>query len=95
MAGCKVLQSITAALGPLASLTDLLSGEKHVTISAVLPLLHLIKNDLLKQKDSDSTLTSDIKQRVILDISKHYIVSQLSEKSITVLKYGIIFGPML
>ncbi len=65
----EVLQSITASLGPLASLTDLLPGEKYVTISAALPLLHLIKNELLKQKDSDSTLTSDIKQGVLTSVS--------------------------
>ncbi len=89
----EVLQSITAALDPLASLTGLLSGEKYATISAVLPLLYLIKNDLLKQKDSDSTLTSDIKERVILDISKRYTVSQLSDQSILVLKLASFLDP--
>ncbi len=54
-----VLQSIDAALNPLASLTDLLSGETYVTISAVLPLLHLIEHDLLKSSISDSKLTGE------------------------------------
>lgn len=89
----EVLQSIAAGLDPLASLTDLLSGEKYVTISAVLPLLHLIKNDLLKKKDSDSTLTSDIKEKVILDISKRYTVSHLGEQPIMVLKLTSFLDP--
>lgn len=89
----EVLQSITAALDPLHSLTDLLSGENYVTISAVLPLVHLIENDLLKEKDSDSSLTSDIKQRVILDISKRYTVSQLGEQSAMVLKLASFLDP--
>ena len=32
-----VLQSINAALNPLATLTDLLSGEKYVTVSTTGP----------------------------------------------------------
>ena len=64
-----VLQSIDAALNPLASLTDLLPGEMYVTISAVLPLLHLMEHDILKNSDSDSTLTSDIKKKIIDDIN--------------------------
>ncbi len=53
-----VLQSIDAALNPL------LSGETYVTISAVLPLLHLIEHDLLKSSISDSKLTGDIKKKL-------------------------------
>ena len=42
-----VLQSINAAFNPLSTLTDVLSGEKYVTVSAVLPLVHLVENDIL------------------------------------------------
>ena len=55
-----VLQSINAALNPLTILTDLLSGENYVTVSAVLPLVHLVENDILKEVESDTTLTRDI-----------------------------------
>ena len=37
-----VLQAINQAVSPLSSLTDILSGEQYVTVSAVLPMLKLI-----------------------------------------------------
>ena len=36
----EILESLRSALGPLKNFTDILSGEKHVTISAVIPLLN-------------------------------------------------------
>ncbi len=88
-----VLQSIDAALNPLASLTDLLSGETYVTISAVLPLLHLIEHDLLKSSISDSKLTGDIKKKIIDDISNRYTVTKLGEKSSMLLKFASFLDP--
>lgn len=38
-----VLKDVTGALRDFAELTDALSGETHVTISAVIPLLDYIK----------------------------------------------------
>lgn len=46
----EVLQSIDKALSPLSSLTDLLSGEDYVTVSAVLPLIDLIVTKLSKER---------------------------------------------
>jgi len=43
----QVLESIKSALSPLHSFTDLLSGEKHVTVSAVMPLLHHLYSEIL------------------------------------------------
>ena len=57
------------------------------------PLLHLIENDLLKESDSDSTLTSDIKQRIKLDVSNCYTVAQLGEQSPMVLKLASFLDP--
>lgn len=37
-----LLKAVIAALGPFEELTDLLSGEKVVTISSVAPMLHHI-----------------------------------------------------
>ena len=62
----EVLKSIDSALSPL-SLTDILSGETYVTVSAVIPMLQLIKTNLLKEED-DTQLTTDIKERVITDL---------------------------
>lgn len=38
-----VLNDVTSALQPYSDLTDALSGEKQITISAVLPLLDYIE----------------------------------------------------
>ncbi len=46
----EVLQSINSALSPLSSLTDILSGETYVTVSAVLPMLQLIESSILMRR---------------------------------------------
>ena len=61
----EVLQSIDNALSPLSSLTDILSREKYVTVSAVLPVLQLIESSLLKEEDTDTQLTKALKRRII------------------------------
>lgn len=71
----EVLQSIDSALSPLSSLTDILSGETYVTVSAVLPMLQLIESSILKEGESDTQLTKDIKMRVITDLQNRYSAS--------------------
>ena len=63
-----VLQSIDKAISPLSCLTDILSGEQYVTVSAVLPILHILETDLLKVQEEDTQLTKDIKHRIVADI---------------------------
>ncbi len=70
----EVLQSINSALSPLSSLTDILSGETYVTVSAVLPMLQLIESNILKEEDSDTQLTKNLKERVINDLQSRYSV---------------------
>jgi len=65
-----VLQSIGQALSPLSSLTDILSGEEYVTVSAVMPMMQLIDDKLLKETDDNTQLTKDIKQRIKQDLRK-------------------------
>ncbi len=43
----SVLESINAAMKPVADFTDVLSGEKYVTVSSVKPVLELLKGELL------------------------------------------------
>ena len=71
----EVLQSINGALSPLSSLTDILSGETYVTVSSVIPMLQLIEASILKEKESDTQLTKDIKMRVITDLQSRYSAS--------------------
>ena len=59
-----VLESMRGALGPLEDFTDMLSGEKKVTVSAIKPVLHILKTKVLKVSDSDTNLTKSIKRKV-------------------------------
>ena len=67
-----VMQAIDKALSPLSTLTDILPGEKYVTISAVLSVLRILKTDLLKEKDTDTPHTRDIYKRIVEDITNRY-----------------------
>ncbi len=44
-----VLTAINDALSPLAEFTNVMSGEKYVTISAVLPIINLLQTSVLKE----------------------------------------------
>ena len=85
-----VLQSIKAAIGPLMSLTDFLSGE---TYAAVLPLLHLIQHDILNEDDSDTELTCNIKRRIKVDLGNCYTIAKLGEQCIMILKSASFLDP--
>lgn len=67
----EVLESISKALSPLSELADFLSGEKHVTISSVIPVLYNLKTTLLPAED-DTSLTKDIKKSVLDDLNARY-----------------------
>ena len=58
----QVWESISDTLSPIADLTDLLSGDTHVTVSSIQPVLHNLSHKVLKENESDSTLTKNIKQ---------------------------------
>lgn len=67
-----VLQSLHQSLSPLLNLTDILSGEEYVTVSAILPLMNLIDNNFLKETEEDTQLTKDIKRRIKDDLHTRY-----------------------
>ncbi|XP_073319674.1 E3 SUMO-protein ligase ZBED1-like [Pagrus major] len=68
----SVLESINAAMKPLAEFTDVLSGEKYVTVSSVKPVLELIKGDLLSPNPDDTTLTASIRQTICRVLTEKY-----------------------
>ena len=45
-----VLESMRGALGPLENFTDMLSGKKKITVSAIKPVLH----NYFRNKSSES-----------------------------------------
>ena len=75
----EVLESINKALAPLADFTDILSGEKYVTFSALIPLLKHIIDDVLQHDEEDTTLTTDIKQQIITYMQDKYEDTSLKE----------------
>ena len=88
-----VLEAINQAISPLSSLTDILSGEQYVTVSAVLPMLHILETDLLKQQETDTQLTKDIKHRIVEDIEKRYTESKLAEDVLLMLQVASFLDP--
>lgn len=75
----EVLESINKALAPLADFTDILSGEKYVTFSVLIPLLKHITDDVLSDDEEDMTHTTDIKQQIITYLEGKYEDSTLKE----------------
>ena len=67
-----MLESITAALKPLKAMTDALSGEQCVTISAVIPLLSHIYSRIEHEVD-DTEMTDEIKERIMEDLKTRYM----------------------
>ena len=79
----EVLQSIKGALDPLSFLTDILSGEEYVMMSAVIPLLYLIENEALTDSETDTPLTRDIK----------HSNSHFKKRALTILKKLFLQDP--
>ena len=80
----EVLESINKALVPLADFTDIFSGEKYVTFSALIPLLKHIIDDVLCEDNEDTTLTADVKQKVITYLQDKYEDTTLKDLLYTV-----------
>ena len=67
-----VLKSVLEAVKGFKDLTDLLSGEKRVTCSAIKPLIKVIHDKMVIPKDDDTALTIEIKQRIKNDLDSRY-----------------------
>ena len=72
-----VLECIDKVTKPLKDITDLLSGEKQVTSSAVKPLLSVINSTMLDVKDTDTPLTKEIKMAIGTDLNNRYSLSNV------------------
>ena len=75
----EVLESINKALALLADFTNILSGEKNITFSALIPLLKHITDDVLSDDEEGTTLTTDINQKIITYLEGKYEDSTLKE----------------
>ena len=75
----NVLESIDKALSPLHELTDILSGEQYVTVSAIKPMIYLIKVKVLHVENTDTDLTKSLKQQIIEDLGQRYTDKEFNE----------------
>ena len=73
----EVMESVVSALKPISDLTDILSGEERVTASCLKPLLNHLHNEALAEKEGDTTLKSDIQQRI-----KEYMKRKYDDESV-------------
>ena len=66
------LEDMVKVLEPLSYFTDALSGEQHVTVSAVRPLLnHIIKHISLVVPE-DRPIVSQMKAKISKDLQHRY-----------------------
>ena len=71
-----VLESVQAAVGPLADFTDVLSSEQLVTVSSK-PVLCMLKRNVLAEAGSNTHLKADIKSCIL-----HYIEGKYGDGKI-------------
>ena len=73
------LENVASVLKPIYIFIDALSGEKHVTISAVRPLLSHITNSLLAASEQDTTLATQMKNTITSDLTGRYGSEDISD----------------
>ena len=71
--------TIDGALLPLADFTDIMSGEKYVTSSSILPILDLLGSSVLKCNSNDKPMTSEIWSDIIADLSDRYVYPDITK----------------
>ena len=69
---CPSWQDIEVLESLQAHFTDSLLGENCATVSAIAAVLHILKTDVLADSVDDSTLTSDIKKRILEYMENKY-----------------------
>ena len=75
-----VLKSVLEAVKGFKDLTDLLSGEKRVTCSAIKPLIEVIHDKMVIPKDDDTDLTIEIKRRIKSDLDSRYQSDEMNSQ---------------
>ncbi len=57
----------------------MLSGEELVTVSAIKPVLHILKTKVLSESSTDTQLTADIKRKILEYLENKYSDSDIDE----------------
>ncbi len=66
-----ILEAVKDGLKSVAEFTDILSAENYVTVSSLLPMLHLMA-DILKEEEADVKMTSEIKKGILEKLESKY-----------------------
>ena len=80
----NTIEVVATILEPFSFLTDALSGEKNITLSAICPVLKHILEKLTAHNDEDMRLAREIKLAIHTDISNcygKYVVAVLLDKA--------------
>ena len=73
------LECLVEVLKPLSVFTDALSEEKHVTVSAIRPLLNHFLTNVLRIEPDSNELKNDMKDIIRRDLSARYNLSEIAE----------------
>ena len=66
------MEAVNKALKPLAEFTDIMSGENHVTMSSVLPMMRHLAENVLQDVPDDEPMTATIKRGVLTKMDDKY-----------------------
>ncbi|KAJ8290046.1 hypothetical protein GJAV_G00008120 [Gymnothorax javanicus] len=73
-----MLTALNEALKPVADLTSVLSRETYITSSSVLPLLSLIREDIMAPSDGDVALAAELKTAIARKLDGKYTDGAMS-----------------
>ncbi|CAM4597903.1 unnamed protein product [Leuciscus chuanchicus] len=82
------MEQLCLLLEPLSKLTDALASETRVTLSAIKPVLDHMNSDVLVEKDTDTSLTKEMKKLKREDLKNRY-----SEKAKRVMNMACFTDP--
>ena len=81
----STLEVYRAVMEPLAEITDSIGGEKHITFSAVRPLIYKLYNSYLKVNTSDASVGKEMKTVMCTKLLQYYNSETLGILNITAL----------
>lgn len=84
-----IINGISEALEPITDITEILSSENYVTLSAIKPLLHLLTTSVLLPKEEDHEVTKSLKE----SISKSLVASYREYRCQVVLNIATHLDP--
>ncbi|KAK6181770.1 hypothetical protein SNE40_009557 [Patella caerulea] len=78
----NVVEAVNKAVEPIIYFTDALSGENHVNISMMMPVLQLLNDDILAPKPDDVALTIEIKSKILNYLNDKYSDEKSTTRSL-------------